>query len=194
MTAAVSVLFQKDEVIGPYRRSQLWSHLVSVGLCSRLIAMRIREPEFEDMFLAGLLHDIGIVLEDQFAHPEFCGIIRSLQPEASLIECEQRQLSFDHTLLGDRMAERWRFPQPVRAAIRYHHMSNYYEQDENLLVRCVEAANVICSHLGITSVGLNLVRNVDFAELELPMAQEELPALSEELKEEITRSASLFDL
>ncbi len=62
ITASVSKLFRQEEAIGSYLRSQLWQHLVSVGVCARLIAMRREFENFEDMFLAGLLHDIGIIL------------------------------------------------------------------------------------------------------------------------------------
>jgi len=34
MAASVAELFRKDEAIGPYRRSELWRHMVSVGICA----------------------------------------------------------------------------------------------------------------------------------------------------------------
>lgn len=57
ITASVSELFKKEEAVGSYLRSHLWRHLVSVGICARLIAMRRQFENFEDVFLAGLLHD-----------------------------------------------------------------------------------------------------------------------------------------
>ena len=76
MTASVSQLFKQDETIGTFRRAGLWRHFVSVGLAARLIAMRLKFANFEDMFLAGLLHDIGIVFEDQYAHRDFVATIQ----------------------------------------------------------------------------------------------------------------------
>ena len=71
MAASVGRLFRQDELIGLYRRSELWRHLVSVGICARLIAMRLRFAEFEDMFLAGsflmfeaLLVVAGVLVSD----------------------------------------------------------------------------------------------------------------------------------
>ena len=93
MTAAVSELFKVDEVIGTYRRSALWRHLVSVGVCARLLAMRRKMPNFEDAFLAGLLHDFGIILEDQWIHDPFCVVVTRLPEFESLVECERECLA-----------------------------------------------------------------------------------------------------
>jgi HD-like signal output (HDOD) protein len=75
MVVSVSNMFNKKECIGPYLRSNLWKHLVGVGICARLISMRLGYPNFEDCFLAGLLHDIGIILEDQYVHKHFVKFI-----------------------------------------------------------------------------------------------------------------------
>src|SRR5690606_832545 len=46
ITASVSDSFKTDNVSGPYRRSGLWRHLVSVGICARLVAARTRMSNF----------------------------------------------------------------------------------------------------------------------------------------------------
>lgn len=102
MTATVSDLFKKDESIGSYRRRGLWQHLVSVGICARLIAMRRKIEAFEDAFLAGLLHDVGIILEDQQVHDRFARVIRALNAQQTLVEAERAELGFDHTMLGEK--------------------------------------------------------------------------------------------
>ena len=76
LTASVAELFTEEEAIGSYQRRGLWRHMVAVGIGARLIAMRQRMPDFEDAFVAGVLHDIGIVLEDQYAHEQFRDVIR----------------------------------------------------------------------------------------------------------------------
>ena len=70
-----------------------------------MIAMRLQFRNFEDMFLAGLLHDIGIILEDQHAHEPFTEAIESLATGTTLCKMEKKYIGFDHTQLGDRVAE-----------------------------------------------------------------------------------------
>jgi putative nucleotidyltransferase with HDIG domain len=193
-TAAVSVLFQKDEAIGGYRRSQLWSHLVSVGLCSRMIAMRIREPEFEDMFLAGLLHDVGIVLEDQNAHSRFVTLLQNLSPLRTLSEQERDVFGFDHAKLGAEVAAAWKFPECVQAAIRFHHASAQCQSSELRIVQCVELANVVCTAKGYTSIGMKLVRFEAPVLDALGLTKDDLAVLLEDLDADLAANSNLFQI
>jgi HD-like signal output (HDOD) protein/DNA-binding NarL/FixJ family response regulator len=194
LAVAVSVnqLFRARGSLGGYSREGLWRHMFSVGTCSRLLAKRLGLPECEEFFLAGLLHDIGIVLEDQYVHQPFCQIIKSLVPEKTLIQCEHEHLGFDHTELGQCLGERWKLPDAVRAAIRHHHDSRQYDQEDKMVVRCVELANVICSAQGATSVGINLVQSVTPEDLGISLGEEDLALLAQDLNQELAASASLF--
>ncbi|MEN6498396.1 MAG: HDOD domain-containing protein [Thermoguttaceae bacterium] len=194
MTASVSDLFRGTETIGPYRRGGLWRHLVAVGLCARLIAMRRKLDSFEDAFLAGLLHDIGLVLADQYAHLPFSQVIGKLEPTRTLCDVERSVMGFDHTMLGEKIGERWGFPEAVQAAIRHHHASVNYRGDHIAIVRCVEVANIICTLKEISSVGLKVVRNSPPALAGLSLTGADLKVLAEDLDREMTQNAVLFSL
>jgi HD-like signal output (HDOD) protein len=194
MTASVADLFKKDEKIGTYRRTDLWRHLVSVGICARLIAMRRRIDEFEDAFLAGLLHDLGIILEDQHVHPHFRMIIEALDKSKTLGEVERAHLGFDHTVLGGRVADAWGFPSPARAAVRHHHVSSNCRDGDKAVVYCVEVANLICTAKGYSSVGMKLVRVSQPALSALSLARDDITTLAEDLDAAIAESADLYQL
>ena len=194
LTASVSELFAKDEAIGSYRRCALWQHFVAVGAAARLIAMRQRMANFEDAFVAGLLHDIGIVLEDQYVHEHFCRVIQDINDAATLSEVEQSRLGFDHVRLCARVAESWHFSEVIKAAIGYHHMSANCRGEYIMVVRCVEVANLICTLKGYSSVGRKLVRVCQPALVALSLGREHLAVLAEDLDEELAKNAALFDL
>lgn len=194
MAAQIADLFKSDEAIGPYRRSALWRHLVSVGVCGRLLAMRIRLAAFEDVFLAGLLHDIGIILEDQHVHRGFVKVLESLDGSRPLTQVEHEHLGFDHTTLGARLAEQWRFPEGARAAIRYHHASELYRGDARLILLCVEVANAICTCKGITSVGLKAARLGRGVLEDLSLSKEDLVVIAQDLDRELAENATLLDI
>jgi putative nucleotidyltransferase with HDIG domain len=194
MTASVSDLFMGGDTIGPYCRSQLWRHLVSVGICARLIAMRRKMSNFEEAFLAGLLHDIGIVLEDQYMHEQFVAVMQSLDGVKTLAEAEYSQFGFDHTTLGERVAANWQFPEATKAAIRYHHTSIVYRGEHINIVRCVEVANLICTLKGIPSVGIKLLKISQPALAGLSLTGEDIKVLADDLDQELAASASLFQI
>jgi putative nucleotidyltransferase with HDIG domain len=194
LTASVAEMFAKDETIGSYRRRDLWKHMVSVGLCARLIAMRQKIADFEDVFIAGLLHDIGIVFEDQYVHERFRSVVQSLDAGKTLCEVERKHLGFDHTKLGAKVAEIWHFPESVKAAIGYHHMSINYCGEAITIVRCTEVANLICTLKGYTSVGKKLVQVSQPALNALSLTREHLAVLATDVEEELKKNASLLNL
>jgi putative nucleotidyltransferase with HDIG domain len=194
MTASVAEMFKSKEAIGPYCRAQLWRHLVSVGICARMIAKRLRLANFEDLFLAGLLHDLGIALEDQYLHGPFGEVIRSLRPGDTLIAAEQARLGFDHAVLGQRVAESWGFPEPIRAAIGHHHAAARYGGPEPEVVRCIDVANLLCTFQGIPSVGMKLVTGSRQVLEALGLSKDDLVVMAGDLERELASHADLFQL
>lgn len=194
MTAAVSELFRDSTTIGPYSRSGLWRHVVSVGITARLIAMRRNMPDFEDIYLAGLLHDVGIILEDQYCHSRFCGVLGSLQSERTLCQTERTHLGFDHAQFGREVAKLWGFPEAVQASIAHHHAVAIYRGPFIDQVRCVEVANLICTLKGIPSIGLKLVKTSLPSINQLGFSREDLAILAEDLDHELARNTQMFRL
>lgn len=192
VTASVSELFKTDDMIGPYRRAGLWRHLVSVGICARMLANRLKLCDVEDMFLAGLLHDLGIILEDQYVHEAFYKLVQSLGTDKPLAAVERDRLGFDHTTLGAKIGEIWGFPDTVKAAIRYHHRSSSCRSQQVGVVRCVEVANLICTCKGIPSVGLKLVKCSRSVLAALSLSEQDLGGLSTGLDAELAANSSLF--
>ncbi len=194
VTASASKLFAAGGIIGSYDRAGLWRHLVTVGICARLIAMRLNFADFEDVFLAGLLHDIGVVFEDQHVHEPFAEVIQSLEKGKALSEIERSHLGFDHAVLGAKVAENWKFPPGVLATIRYHHNTTGYRGDQIEVIRCVEVANFICSLKGISSVGIHLVAFPQSAIRGLSLSKEDILVLAQDLDRELTNNENMLQI
>lgn len=194
MTAAVASIFRSGTAVGRYSRAGLWKHLVATGICARLIAMRSRMADFEDAFLAGLLHDIGIVLADQHLDARFSELMQSLNPEQTLAQQERAVYGFDHTMLGEYVARQWRFPEAVLCAIRHHHMSTEARCTGGDIVRCVEVANLLCSMKGIASVGSNLVKFSRPALTALALTKDDILVLAQDLDQELASNQYLLTL
>jgi HD-like signal output (HDOD) protein len=194
LTASVSSLFRKDQNHGSYSRHGLWRHLVAVGICARLIAMRMKFSQFEDVYLAGLLHDIGIILEDQHLHAAFLKVIGGLQQGKTLSEFETCQFGFDHTMLGGEIAIAWKMPCAIIDAVRYHHGSLLYKGQYKETIRCVEVANYICSLKGIGSVGVHLSAFPRDSILGLALEKTDLVVIAEDLDREIHDNQSVFQM
>jgi HD-like signal output (HDOD) protein len=194
MTASVSSVFQKEEPIGSYNRKQLWHHLVAVGVCARMIARRMRIRQFEDVFLAGLLHDFGIILEDQHVHGPFVDVIGALAPGTTLAKVELALLGFDHRVLGEQVARQWSLPAGVVDTMRHHHDSTAYQGEHRETVQCVELANYVCSAKGHSSVGLQLVKFPGDAVSAFGLRKEDFLVIAEDFDRELSMNSTLLQL
>ena len=194
VTATVSELFRSDGLVGPYRRTALWKHLVTVGICARMVACRCELPQFDDVFLAGLLHDIGIMLEDQYDHDNFRALLENLTDDVPLETAERAALGYAHTELGEALAVAWRFPPATRAAIRHHHASHLYQGAGATTVACVEVANAVCTIKGVPSVGRKLLRAPIEALRALKFTPDDIRVLASDLDREVRQSQALFEL
>ena len=66
LTVYVARTCESPSQSGGYSREKLWHHMIAVGLISRLIAETSGKTEPEEAYVAGLLHDLGKLLIDQF--------------------------------------------------------------------------------------------------------------------------------
>lgn len=154
LTVFVSNLFRGSDTYGCYSRMGLWNHLLCSAAVARFLCKRSRRGPAEDAFLAGLLHDMGLILADQYMHERFCQVIDRLSDEKPNDEIEREIFGFDHTELGAAVAERWRFPASLCEAIRHHHAPEQYQGEYRDLVNSVAVADFICHLKGVSSLGV----------------------------------------
>ncbi len=194
VTATVSELFRSAKPVGTYERGALWKHLAATAVGARMIAVRTRIDGFEDAFLAGLLHDIGIILLDQHFHDGFRRVVLSLGRESTLPEVEQRLLGWDHTDLGHRVGNQWRLPRTVLDSIRFHHSPQSSFGTHAPIVHCVALANLLVSLKGLTSVGLPLIGLRQESLDALRLTKDDLKVFVEDFDHEFITNRQLFDI
>ncbi len=100
-----------------------WERSFGTASCSSLIARRKRLPakEQELLFVAGLLHDIGVLfLLTQFTTPYLEVLKTSLANQELLVDVEQRALHTNHAWLGGMLAGKWNFPEDLTELIAQH--------------------------------------------------------------------------
>lgn len=193
LTASVSRIFKQGESFGPYQRVNLWRHMVTVALCARLVAKKSGVSDAEEAFLAGLLHDIGIILEDQYDHRDFRKMILALRAGDSLCRAEQVCLGYDHTQLGEQIAAQWNFPETIRNCILFHHNAVSYAGEDADIVCCIEVADALCTARGISPIGLKLAKPKIEVFQRLQLEKGQVKGLMQKVDEEIMRHQELFD-
>jgi len=105
-----------------FSRQHLWLHCATVAILADMIGKRIFGDAREDLFLAGIIHDIGLIAEDQVAGEELreaCLLYQ--QGKGTMVECEREVIGTDHAEVGFKLAKEWKMPPDVINAIRFHH-------------------------------------------------------------------------
>jgi len=102
----------------------LWEHSALVGAAARLIAQRTRAAEPEEVFTAGLLHDVGrVVLALRFP-AEYAAVLDTADQDAVAVPLEEREraaFGVDHAQAGAWLGEQWALPPAIVAAAARHH-------------------------------------------------------------------------
>ncbi len=121
LTEALKEVFNGGEEDPVFSRQRLWVHSAAVAVCSQMISERIFGIQGDNAYLCGILHDVGLIVEDQVRHDLFREACGNLAPDSYLPELERQYLETDHCAVGSLVAEDWKIPSEVRDAIKRHH-------------------------------------------------------------------------
>jgi len=101
----------------------------------------------DDVYVGGILHDMGKIIFFSI-HPHFLDKIREFCVEKNLPSSTLEDISagMNHAELGALISEKWKFPDRLVAAIRYHHDPESAPKDCKSLVDTVYLANILCEY------------------------------------------------
>lgn len=117
----VCEIFDREERIEEYSRKTLWHHSVAVALMAKFIYRREYGLKGENAYAAGLLHDIGIIAEDQFLQGDFRTILQlSKTKSINITSAEHETWDFDHAQVGKAIAASWGLPEELSTAVGFH--------------------------------------------------------------------------
>lgn len=119
---AMKAIFVARESQGAFSRKRLWMHSAAVSICAKMVAERIFAINGDDAFLCGILHDFGLVVEEQVAGESFQSICAACSSSADLLRLEREKLDTDHAEIGYLLTGKWTMGTAVREAIRDHHL------------------------------------------------------------------------
>ncbi len=150
LSQKVSEVFQGGANCQGYSRPALWEHSLSVALCSKLIYTREFGQSGENIYTAGLLHDFGIIAEEQFARTDFrLALEQSEKQRQNLSDAERNTFCFNHADVGGAIADTWEFPYELVKAIASHHDPEKVEGDSKRFILTLYVSDYISQRYGI---------------------------------------------
>lgn len=137
---------------------QLWRHSLGVAITANLLATRLEIKNPEELFVSGLLHDIGkVVLYVKW--PDVGNCIKdefTTGSDRSLLEVEQELTGLSHADIGGSLADAWHLPITLREPILYHH-NPPLAKEAVLQTAIVHVADILVKGLACGNPGDDLI-------------------------------------
>jgi putative nucleotidyltransferase with HDIG domain len=142
-----SALMGRFDNAGTMNVSSFWGHGLAVGMDAEVMARHTRLAPPEEAFTAGIIHDIGKLVMDQYLREQFSAATTLATSKGMPLErAEAEVFGFTHAQLGARLAEVWRLPSSLGEAIAHHHS---HPEEEHGLPHVVAQANNLCRDHGL---------------------------------------------
>ncbi len=126
LTTSVFDLFAGRNKKRRQDQEKFWDHSLGCAVGAKVIGNYLRHDKIEELFVSGLLHDIGKIVEMLFLPDEFAKVAAAVNRENILmITAENQVLGFNHAEIGKLLAEKWNLPIKLEQVIAYHHQPNF---------------------------------------------------------------------
>jgi len=139
--------------------SEFWTHSLMCAVCTEAIASTLGEEFSEEIFVAGLLHDIGkLVLSHQMPSAFKQAVEMAQRENISTVGAEQVTMHMDHAIVGECIMEQWQFPSSLRESVGQHHDPplRYIASDVSIRMAAIVClADILCNmrNVGFTQSG-----------------------------------------
>ena len=170
----------------------LLQHALTVAVAADEVRRTMKRLTGGNHFTAALLHDIGKMILGEFVREEIPNIEALTATGVPFEEAEYRILGINHAEIGGMMLEKWKLPDEIVQAVRWHHDPDHAPAEWQFIVDVVHMANTIAMMIGIGTgrEGLQFLPSVGSAErLGLELRQFEWVASETLLKVEALTQA-----
>jgi putative nucleotidyltransferase with HDIG domain len=197
LSASVLKVFPAKPGLVSFDRKAFWKHSFMVGIASRMLAQAYRRKKLVDMetaFSAGLLHDIGKIILEQYANDDYLPVLKAAKEKGlPLFMVEKSLIGISHADVSGMLVDKWQMPNELRMPIINHHLPLEDKGSQDMAC-IVHYANHLC-HLK----GSGCMENETFAPfikeveafLSLGIPEEQL---LEELEKHVQEAEPFFSL
>jgi HD-like signal output (HDOD) protein len=135
----------KPVQFGKYDARDLWDHSVGVAIMARELAIRSEALDPEEAFLAGMMHDLALLLALQSEVKLGTTLIDAAEgSDEPFTAHEQRVFGFNHCELGERLSTNWSLAPQLISVIRWHHDQESAPAEHLAMVRHIHLADTLC--------------------------------------------------
>lgn len=199
LSLSVFDVFKNQENSSVFDITRFWEHSIGCGVASRMLARNYHSRNASEAFVAGLLHDIGKIILNQYFHQEFLQIMDMVVHGSTLEDAEENIIGTTHAQIGAWLAEKWNLPEIISKTILYHHQP-WCAKKESVLVCTVTLADYLCHLSGIGNSGRIAINSLEtkvwdiFQNDKIPIDESDMINLQTEFLLEFDKSDTFISL
>jgi len=154
MSMSVMSLFGGDTKNQGFDRTSFWYHSLVCGIIAERLARQMGTVNTEEAFLAGILHDLGILLLDAFFPTVFARILEdTVSSRTQFIKAEKALLGVTHNDMVGELFSKWKLPDSVAEGVisqyRFHEFSNAVDTPGKKMALCVGLSDAVAKACGL---------------------------------------------
>jgi putative nucleotidyltransferase with HDIG domain len=178
-----------------FDREAFWQHSIGCGMIARFLGNRTGHGREEEGFIAGIIHDIGKVVLDQYFHDNLTQVVKEVATrKISFYQAETETLGISHAEIGAYLAETWSLPQKLVEVIASHHQLGS-PANHGPLVALVCISDMVARQYGVGSGGDPLVPQFDQGVWnKIGLKPGDLTGWDKEIRTEIEKGKELLEV
>ncbi len=123
------------------------NHSLFTASATKRIADVLGFHKTGEAFIAGLLHDIGIIIIQRYFNKEFNIICEMVESQQMLyLKAEEQVLGLTHQEIGQYIVSKWNFPEVLGDSIAHHHKPSESENNK-VLASVIHLADYMTQNL-----------------------------------------------
>jgi HD-like signal output (HDOD) protein len=154
IAASLAKLFRGGDLTPTFSARELWTHSNLTAAGAKMIANTLRLGLADEAFLAGLIHDIGLMVEMQADRNKLIEVLRQVGadakgvPATDFITAENAHFEANHQDFGAGLCEKWKFPKSFQNVTGFHHRPMDVPSDSRTLVSLIYVADRLAADTG----------------------------------------------
>lgn len=133
---------KQPENMETFALDDFWRHSVATGVVSRRLCQELEILDHNVFYFLGLLHDVGKVVLDRFAHDIYRIVVQTTREEHITIqEAEKHLIGESHDVVGGWLMEKWRLPLTFVDVAKYHHSMKESPEDNKAAIAIISLAD-----------------------------------------------------
>ncbi len=185
LTISVMDSFKRRKATNGLDRDRFWSHSLACAITARLLCEKVGKTDPDEAFMAGILHDVGVLIYDQYLPSCYSEALnRAVTTGERLQNVERELFGLTHGEMGRKIMEKWQLPDTLARAVEMHHddfSKGSFGGGAFVMGGLLQVADCLCEQRGYcyieqpTDIPLELLQSLGLEFQDLAPIKQRLP-------------------